>query len=213
MKSLSCSSRQASRSTTRGWIALAAGVAVGFGTLAAMASGLDDPPQTQPSQQPQQPAPAEQPQQPRGPRGPEGRPMAPEGQRPQQGQPGARGGGPVVSVEAAMKIMGRSLRTIKAQAGDAEKREENLRLVNDMQRGCVTAKGGAPESILKNAASEADKAKMKDEYRKGLVSLLKKLIELEEAIGDNKGDAAKGLVDEVVKMRDEMHEKMGVKDE
>ncbi|MDX2118945.1 MAG: cytochrome b562 [Planctomycetota bacterium] len=196
---------KASLGSPRSWMAL--GLAAGLTAMVGLAVGVDDPPA------PSQPAPAEQPQ-PRGPRGerPGGERPAGEG-RGERPQPGGRAPGQMVSVEASMKIMGRSLRTLKAQAGDATKRDENLRLVNDLQRGCVSAKGGVPEGILKNAVTEPDKAKIKDEYRKGLVSLLKKLIDLEEAIADGKGDSAKSLVEEIGKMRDSMHEKLGVKDE
>jgi len=185
---------------------LACGLIAGLTAVVGLAVGVDDPPASQPAST--QPAPQDQPQ--RGPR--EGGPG-----RERQGPPGGgREGGAraAISVEASMKIMGRALRTLKSQAGDAAKREENLRLVNDMQRGCVTAKGSpVPEDLLKKAATDADKAKVKETYRKGLHDLLRKLVDLEEAIADGKGSAATGLVEEVIKMRDKLHEDLGVKED
>lgn len=203
MKSSSSSTSRTSR-TSRTWIAC--GLIAGFSAIVGLAVGVDDPPANAPAQT--QPAPQGQP--PRGPRGEGGQ------GRERQGPPGGREGGPrtAISVEASMKVMGRALRTLKAQAGDATKREENLRLVNEMQRGCVTAKGSpVPEPLLKDAVSDPDKAKIKETFRKGLLDLLRKLVDLEEAIADEKGDAAKGLVEEVIKMRDKLHETMGVKED
>jgi soluble cytochrome b562 len=189
--------------SSRTW--LACGLIAGLTAVVGLAVGVDDPPAPAPAAT--QPAPQEPAQ--RGPRGEGGQ------GRERPGQPGGREGArAVVSVEASMKIMGRALRTLKSQAGDAAKRDENLRLVNDMQRGCVTAKGSpVPEDLLKKAATEPDKTKIKETYRKGLVDLLRKLIDLEDAIADGKGDAAKGIVEEVIKMRDKLHEDMGVKED
>jgi hypothetical protein len=67
----------------------------------------------------------------------------PEGARPDatRGRQGpARGGGELTSVEGAMKLINRSVRRLKQQAGDAEKKEENLRLVGEIERAVVFAK-------------------------------------------------------------------------
>ena len=194
--------KSSSTKPSRTW--LACGMLAGLTAVVGLAVGVDDPPANAPAAA--QPAPQDQPQ--RGPR--EGGPG-----RERQGPPGGREGArAVISVEASMKIMGRALRTLKSQAGDAAKRDENLRLVNDMQRGCVTAKGSpVPEDLLKKAATEPDKTKIKETYRKGLLDLLRKLVDLEESIADGKGDAANKLVEEVIKMRDKMHEDMGVKED
>jgi hypothetical protein len=73
---------------------------------------------------------------------------APEGGR-QPGQPDGRqgrGGGEITNVESAMKLINRSVRRLKNQIADPEKKEENLKLVGDIERGIVAAKGmGLPE--------------------------------------------------------------------
>ncbi len=135
-----------------------------------------------------------------------------------QGQP-ERGGGPggrgqQVSVEGAMKGMNRALRQLNQQIGDATKREENLRLINDMQRGCVNAKGAAlPEDVLKKANDDAGKKKMREEFRRELIKTMRLLLDIEADIADGKNDAAKTKLGELTKLRDHGHEEMGVKDE
>ena len=79
-------------------------------------------------------------------------------------QPGRRGGDESMvpaSTRQAMSIMNRAIRTLKGQVSDGAKKEENLRLVSDMQRGCLGAKApsiGRPAapSIGRTAVARAD---------------------------------------------------------
>lgn len=113
-----------------------------------------------------------------------------------------------------MKGLNRAIKQLRGQAGDSSKRDENLRLVNDAQRGLVAAKGQPlPEDFLKNAKDDAAKAALKDTFRKDLIGALRKLVDIEQSIFENKGDDTKKLVEELVKMRDTSHKELGVKDD
>ena len=137
-----------------------------------------------------------------------------EGGRP-QGQPerGGPPGGRQVSVEGGMNGMNRAMRQLSRQVEDASKRSENLRLINDMQRWCVNAKG-APlsEEILKKAQDEDAKARLTDEFRRELIKAMRLLLDIETDIADGKGEAAKAKLAELAKLRDHAHEELGVKD-
>lgn len=150
-------------------------------------------------------------------------PSAPAGPRgggegrggPREGGPGGpggaeRGGG----VSGSMKSIGRSLKTLRGQVEDAAKKDENLRLIGEMQRGCITAKNQPlPEKLLKDLKTDADKAKNQLLYRTDLIKLARKLLDLEEAVLNGKTAEAKKLADEVAKMRETSHEALGVKDD
>lgn len=150
---------------------------------------------------------------------PEGR--APRGQQPAgqpgQGDPrgpggpgGGRGGAP--SVEAGMKGMNRPLRQLSQQIGDASKKDENLRLINDMQRGCATAKGASlPEKYLKG--DDAAKAKLAGEFRSDLIKMMRLLLDIEEDIAAGKTAEASTKLKQVAEMRDHGHKEMGVKED
>lgn len=137
----------------------------------------------------------------------------------QGGQPGT--GGPQqgerprgerrISVEATMKIMDRAMEPLNNQISDPAKREENLAHVNEMQRGCVLGKGlTLPKELLEKAGDEAAQRKIKQAYHTHMLSLLKKLISLEEALIDDKLDEAKKLLNEVAQERDRGHAAMGM---
>ncbi|MBX3388709.1 MAG: hypothetical protein KF691_04565 [Phycisphaeraceae bacterium] len=141
---------------------------------------------------------------------------AQEGQRPRQ--PGGPEGRPQgerrISVEGAMKIMGRNLERLEPQIGDVSKKDENLTLINEMERGCIIAKGlPVPNDILAKAADDAAKEKMKRDYRTDLLSVLKTLISLEEAVAAGKTEEAKSLLQEAIKQGNLGHQALGVNDE
>lgn len=134
------------------------------------------------------------------------------------GQPGERqpGGGPgrgaAPSVDAGMKGMNGAMRRLKDQIGDASKKDENLRLIGDMQRGAVTAKNAKPTKF-KDIKDPAEAAKKGEEFRRDLLGLTRKLLDIEQDILDGKNDHAKALLDDVAKTRDAAHTKYGVDEE
>jgi hypothetical protein len=141
-------------------------------------------------------------------------PAQPSGRQPEQ-QP-ERGGGPggrQASVGGGMNGMNRALRQLSRQVDDATKKDENLRLINDMQRGCVSAKGAPlPEGVLKKAKDDAAKAKLTDEFRRELIKVMRLLLDIETDIADGKADAAKAKLADLAKIRDHGHEEMGVEE-
>lgn len=148
----------------------------------------------------------------------EGRPAG----QPVERQPGERGprraewgpGGPEMSVEQAMKSMNRPLRQLRQQAGDASKKEENLRLINDMQRGCVLAKGQpVPQELMETATDDAARGTMAARYRRQLMESLRLMLDVEQDILDGNGDAAKEKLERIAALRDESHREMGLKDD
>jgi hypothetical protein len=140
----------------------------------------------------------------------------------EQGGAGQSGGAPAerprnerrASVEGTMKIMDRAMEPLINQISDPAKRDENLGYVNEMQRGCVIGKGlPLPKEFLAKAGDEAAQAKILKAYHAHMLSLLKKLISLEEAIYDGKLDDAKKCLDEVIQERDSGHAAMEMPDE
>lgn len=118
-----------------------------------------------------------------------------------------------------MKQMNGALRRLKEQVGDAAKRDENLKIINDMQRGCVGAKGlPVPADVLgpKNPAGvlapNDDAAKKTEGYHRDLIAAMRLMLDIETDLLDNKSDAAKAKLDALMKLRDEAHTRLGVKD-
>lgn len=149
-----------------------------------------------------------------GPGGPGG-----EGRRgpggPDGGRGGARGGDGASlpqSVKQSMMIMNRALKTLKSQVNDATKKEENLKLVADMQRGCLAAKALAPEKALGKETDAAKKAEMATMYRKEMITIMTKLLAVESAILDGKGADAEKLIAEIGDLRDQGHSEFNVRD-
>lgn len=113
-----------------------------------------------------------------------------------------------------MKQMNRVLRQLKSQIGDATKRDENLRLITEMQRGCVGAKGAAlPPDFLKDAAGDGAKANAQWAFRAEMIALLRVLIDTEEAVGLGKADVAKAKLDAAIAIRDAGHKRYGLGEE
>ena len=162
--------------------------------------------------QPEQPKPTSPPavapdQGPRGAGGPGG-PGGPD-KRPVQGQPGAQ----QINVGGAMKMMNRSLAKLEQQVGDTSKRQENLKLIGDVERGCILAKTAPKVRPIEKAGDDAAKTRLTETYRKDLLAVLRKALEVEDAIADGKTDAAAKAVQELIEMKDKGHKDLGIKDD
>jgi len=169
-------------------------IMVGAGTLWAVQPAQDQR-DGQPQQRPE-----------RGPGGPERGPGGPGG--------GFGGQGRQASVEAGMKMMNRAARTLNTQISDASKKEDNIRLINDMQRGCATAKGlPLPAEFFKDVKDDAAKAKITAEYRADLIKIMRSMIDVEVAISEGKTAEAKAGLDAIEKIRQASHTRLGVKEE
>lgn len=117
-----------------------------------------------------------------------------------------RGRGERMTVGSAMGLIARSMDQLRGQIGDAAKKEENLKLINEVQRGAVHAKGlSLPKGVLEHAADDAAKAKLSESYRKDLITLLRKMLDIETEVAEGKLDAAKANLEEALKLGDLAH--------
>ena len=114
------------------------------------------------------------------------------------------------TVKSGMSLMNRGLRTLKKQIADPTKKDENLKLIGDVERGCVIAKNATPERQLNAVEDKAKRDETAIAYRRQLLKVLSKLVKMETAVMDGKNDEASATLDEIVKLRDEGHEMMGV---
>lgn len=127
---------------------------------------------------------------------------------------GRQPSGPGMDVESAMKSMNRALRTLRKNIEQPANKDENLKLLNDMQRACAAAKSQPlPGDVLRHAKDDTDKAKFADSYRKNLVASMRLLLDIEDAVAEGKSDVAKAKTDELVKLRDAAHKELGMKEE
>jgi soluble cytochrome b562 len=107
----------------------------------------------------------------------------------------------------AMRMMNRGFRDLKANVGDASKREENLTAVWTMQQGCAAAKRGKPDHL------EGDPVAGVETFRREQIKLMGMLVTLEAAIMDNNTDEAKATLAEMKEFQEESHDKYKVKEE
>ena len=139
---------------------------------------------------------------------------APAGQG--QGQGRGRRAAPapgVVNVEASMKSMSRALRQLREQVEKPEKKDENLRLIGQMQEDCVASKNaGVPAKQMKLAKDDAERAKLPELYRRGLIDVLKALTDLELCVLEDRAEDAKKACDTLLQLRQMGHQDMGVDD-
>ncbi|HUO09603.1 MAG TPA: cytochrome b562 [Phycisphaerae bacterium] len=123
--------------------------------------------------------------------GQEGPPGAPPTTRPMRGQGGPRGGVPT-GLGGAMREMEQMYKALKKNAADPSKREESLHNVAVMERDAAIAKVILPPPV--QHATGDEKAKKAEDYRTDMVTLMKTLLSLEDAIATkNSDDINKGL--------------------
>lgn len=145
---------------------------------------------------------------------PAGQPAGQPGERGGRGQgrgPGGEGGQRGGNVEGAMKQMNRAINALSEQIKDTTKTEENLRLVNEVQRGCAMSKGlGIPAKLLEKAKDEAGKKKLTEEFRKDLIAAMRGLLEIEELLAAGKVNDAATKLDVIKEMAEKAHTALGV---
>lgn len=146
-----------------------------------------------------------------------GQPGGPGGGR--GGQPGGPGGGRGEgrggggSVKGSMGALRDGLKALKENIGAADKKDQNLAAITQMQRAAVNAKNAKPNNLKGD-----DQAKAQDGFRRAQIQLLSMLIELETQVMDGKTDAAKATVKKIEDFEDKAHdqfvkEKEGEKEE
>jgi hypothetical protein len=138
----------------------------------------------------------------------------PNGFRPDgvRGQPGAGRRGEAASVRQGMSMMNRAVRTLKTHISDAAKKDDNLKALNDLERGCVAAKGSSPDRVL-NRLDEAKRAEATTQFRRALIQVLEKAARAETAVMDGNNAEAAKLIEEIEKLRDDSHKALGVRDD
>ena len=111
-----------------------------------------------------------------------------------------------------MKVINRSLRTLSRQLDAADKAEDSYKAVLQAQSGCVAARGLVPKGPGFDDADKAKQAKALEPYRRHLIELNRKMLDLETAMLDGKADVAHKLMDDINKLKDSAHKELGVKD-
>lgn len=130
-----------------------------------------------------------------------------------QERPSGRGQRELPDVEASMKAVERSLEKLTPQVSDAARLDENLRLIGEAQRACAAAKMQAvPKEALPKAADAAAREKATGEYRRELLAVMRKLLDVELALLDGNGAGAAALLKEIQAQREAAHTRLGIKD-
>jgi hypothetical protein len=130
----------------------------------------------------------------------------------QRGQRGPRDGMPQ-NVEAAMKGANRAMKQLRSQLADSSKRDENLKLIGDMQRNIIIAKNmPLPRDIKEDVTGDA-RVKLQADYRSDMIAVVRKLLDIESDVMAGKGDDAAKALDDVQQMRKSAHEKLDVHDD
>lgn len=127
----------------------------------------------------------------------------------------ARGGrGENPSVGSSMKSMNRALESLQGSIADPMKLAENLKLIGEMERGCILAKNAPfPADLLQDAGDDAAKAKVATHYRKDMIRLAQSLLELELAVMNGKTADAQAMLKKLDAAREHGHEEFGVEDD
>ena len=106
-------------------------------------------------------------------------------------------------LEKEMKAMNKSLRTLKKQAEDAAKKDENLALIATIKKAVEAATKLEPAETKKVPAAE--KAAYLDKYKAQLTGLAKSFDELEAAIKDGKAEDVKKVLTKLSDQKDKGH--------
>lgn len=127
---------------------------------------------------------------------------------------GGRPEGAPLSVRAAMKALNRGYRQLRDQVGSSSRRDENLRIIGEMQRAAIIAKQQPiPDDLLSRTTDEEARARLARTYRSDLIATLRILLDLEEAVIAGNADAAKEKLSSLIRLRDRSHDALGVNED
>ncbi|MEI8196434.1 MAG: cytochrome b562 [Phycisphaerae bacterium] len=138
---------------------------------------------------------------------PSSQPASREGRK---GGPGTGGSVPQ-NLESAMKDMGRALKTLKAEAADPAQAEQTLKDIGRLERDTAIAKGLVPPIVGKQA--EDTKAKELNAYRAQMIHLMRTLLDLEEAVTDQKPEDIKNLLGQIQEIMKDGHKEFRPKED
>lgn len=125
-----------------------------------------------------------------------------------------RGRDQLPSVEAAMRDMNRGMRQLRGALDDASRKEDNLRIINDIQRACLACKSQkVPQGLLRDARDDAARARLAADYHAHLVTVMRTLLDLEMAVAQGKADEARARFTQLARDRDAGHKALGLGDD
>lgn len=134
------------------------------------------------------------------------------GRGPRRG--GGRPDGIGFSVGAAMKALNRGYRQLREQVDNPARRDDNLRIIGEMQRATVAAKQQpVPEDLLSRAPDAEARERLSAAYRTDLIATLRVLLDLEEAVAAGKTEAATEKLSALIRLRDRSHDALGVNED
>lgn len=110
-----------------------------------------------------------------------------------------------------MKTVNKTLRTLKRQAADASKKDENLALIATIKKSLGASVKLEPAKTKDVPASE--KAAYVEKYKQQMTDLAKTFDELEAAIKADKADDAKKLFEKLSEQKEKGHKDFGADDE
>jgi ABC-type transporter MlaC component len=106
-------------------------------------------------------------------------------------------------LEDAMTALNKALKTVKAQVEDVSKNAESLKLVAEVEKQALIAKGFEPAKTKSLPAAE--RAKFVAAYRVRMTELMTEVLKLEKALLENKNDAAAASVKMLYEMKTDAH--------
>jgi len=106
-------------------------------------------------------------------------------------------------LEDAMTALNKALKTVKAQVEDVSKNAESLKLVAEVEKQALIAKGFEPAKTKSIPAGE--KAKFVAAYRVKMTEMITEVLKLEKALLENKNDEAAKAVKVLYEMKTEGH--------
>ena len=110
-----------------------------------------------------------------------------------------------------MKIVNKSLRTLKRQVADASKKSENLELLATIKKGLDASTKLEPAKTKDIPAGE--KAAYIEKYKKQMADLGKSFDEVEAAIKADKPDDAKKAFEKLSEQKEKGHKDFGADDD
>ena len=106
-------------------------------------------------------------------------------------------------LEDAMTTLNKALKTVKAQVEDPSKNADSLKLVAEIEKQALIAKGFEPAKA--KSVPAAEKAKFVAAYRVKMTELMTEILKLEKALLENKNDAAAASVKLLYEMKTAGH--------
>lgn len=108
-----------------------------------------------------------------------------------------------------MKIMNRSLRTLKKQVADPAKKDDNLALLATIRKSTKAAHDYEPAKTK----DQSDKAPYLAKFKEQMKELDKTFEEVETAVKADKPDDAKAAIEKLSKIKEKGHKDFGVDEE